>query len=45
MSACTEFLSLIGMAILYYYIWKNEKKFGPLGEREEAAINKELKIS
>ena len=44
LSSCTEFVNLVGLCILYYYIWKNEKKFGPLGEREEAT-NKELKVS
>jgi len=35
LNAAFEGLNLIGMCFVYYFIWKNEKKFGPLGERDE----------
>ena len=35
LSAGFELLSMIGMVVVYWYIAKNERKFGPLGEREE----------
>ena len=35
LSAAFEGISLFGMCLIYYFIWKNEKKHGPLGERDE----------
>ena len=35
LGAAFEGVNLIGFCIVYYFIWKNEKKFGPLGTRDE----------
>jgi len=34
LSAGFEGLNMVGMIVIYFYIVGNERKFGPLGERE-----------
>ena len=34
---------MIGMAMVYWYIAGNERKYGPLGEREEREEKEERK--
>ena len=34
LTACYEFLNLVSMAGIYYYVWRNERRHGPLGERK-----------
>ena len=38
LSAAFAGVNLLGMCVIYYFIWKNENKYGPLGTRDEKLL-------